>query len=316
MRLGLVLLLLMVPATARAYVYPIPVPKHMTRYQVGIGDQDPAMFTDKAFQPLGLKRVRYIVPWDWNRKRYERDTVAAYLRAAGKREVLVHFTASLGCYDGRYYSTRKHCRAPTVRAYTAAFRAFRKRFPRVRTFGVWNEANHRAQPVYKRPRLTARYYNAVRRICPSCTVVAADLLDEPSLPGYVRAFRKVADRPRLWGLHNYRDINYRTRGGTRGLLRLVPGRVWLTETGGIVKFAPNFPFSLARAAARTKDLFALADRMSHRQRGNRSRITRIYPYSWRGERRPATFDAGLVGPTGKPRPAFQVFRRALFTRSR
>jgi hypothetical protein len=316
MRRLLVLGVLLMPATAGAAVYPIPVPKHQTRYQVGIGEQDPAMFSSAAFQPLGIKRVRYIVPWNWSRSRVLRTKTAAFLQAAGKREVLVHFTASNGCYNGKRYSRRKSCRAPSVKRYAASVRKFHLRFPQVRVFGTWNEANHKSQPVYHRPKLTARYYNALLRICPSCTVVAADLLDEPSLPGYVRKFRSVALHPRLWGLHDYRDINYRTISGTRQMLRLVHGRVWLTETGGIVRFPPRLPYSLTRAAARTRDLFRIADRYSRRRKGFHSRITRIYPYRWFGEKRGARFDAGLVGPTGKARPAYRVFRKALFTRSR
>ncbi|MEA2123539.1 MAG: hypothetical protein QOI80_321 [Solirubrobacteraceae bacterium] len=318
MRRAVLIAVLALAAPAQAVVYPIPVPKHLTRYQVGIGEQDPVMFSDATFAPLGLKRVRYIVPWDWNRASYKRDTVTRFMLAAqaAKAEVLVHFASSAGCYDGKRYLRKKHCRAPTVRAYTRSVRAFRKAFPYVHVFGAWNEANHKSQPIYHRPKLAARYYNALRRTCRSCTIVAADLLDEPSLPAYVHAFRKVAKHPRLWGLHNYIDVNYRRPTGTRGMLRLVPGRVWLTETGGLVRFGAKFPYSLKRAAAATEYLFDLADRFSHRRRGLRSRITRIYPYAWRGEIRGAHYDSGLVGPTGKQRPAYRVFRHKLFTRSR
>ena len=43
------------------------------------------------------------------------------------------------------------------------------------------------------------------------------------------------EKPRIWGLHNYRDTNKRKGqkpGGTRRLLKTVKGEVWLTETGG------------------------------------------------------------------------------------
>lgn len=315
----LILLLALVPAEAAgAAVYPIPVPKHPTRYQVGIGEQSPVMFGDRAYKPLGLKRVRYIVPWDWGRKRYKRDEIKAYMRAArgAKAAVLVHFSAALNCYDGKRYSRARRCRAPKLRAYARSVRRFHKTFPRVRAFGVWNEANHRSQPVYSKPRRVGRYYNALRRICRRCAIVGADLLDRPSLVHYAQAFKQVARRSRLWGLHNYSDVNRRHTTATRTLLRIARGRVWLTETGGIVRFPPLFPYSLKRARSRTAYMFDLADRLSRRVRGYRSRITRIYPYAWRGEARGAHFDAGLVGPTGRPRPAYRVFRRKLATRSR
>src|SRR3954469_16823572 len=37
------------------------------KYRIGIGEQDPVMFSSPAWQSLRLKRVRYIVPWDWAR---------------------------------------------------------------------------------------------------------------------------------------------------------------------------------------------------------------------------------------------------------
>ena len=50
------------------------------------------------------------------------------------------------------------------------------------------------------------------------------------------------------------DVNYRTNKDTRKMLRTVPGRVWLTETGGIVRVAGSRfdTFSTRRAAQRTK----------------------------------------------------------------
>src|SRR5215213_4374584 len=34
-------------------------------YRVGFSEQSPAMFSSPAWQSLALKRVRYIVAWDW-----------------------------------------------------------------------------------------------------------------------------------------------------------------------------------------------------------------------------------------------------------
>ena len=60
------------------------------------------MFGSPAWQALGLKRVRYIVPWDWA-STGEQDEVAAYMEAARARrqDVLVTFGAHRGCFDGR-----------------------------------------------------------------------------------------------------------------------------------------------------------------------------------------------------------------------
>jgi hypothetical protein len=287
-----------------------------SRYRVGLGEQSPSMFTAPAFQPLGIERVRYIVPWDWRR---DAGSVALYLTTARAHhvKVMVHFTASPGCWNERRYSRSARCRAPSAARYAASVRAFRRRFPWIDVFGAWNEANHAAQPTYRRPALAARYYDTLRGVCPRCRIVAADLLDSRNVISYVRAFRRaVHGHPRLWGLHDYSDVNRARSIQTRAYLREVPGQVWLTETGGIVRFGSRFPYSPRRAAARTRYLFALADRLSRSIHGYRSRVTRVYPYRWLGGPSGALFDSGFVDARGKPRPAYAVLRAKLRTRSK
>jgi hypothetical protein len=143
-------------------------------------------------------------------------------------------------------------------------------------------------------------------------LVAADVLDTSNMAGYLRAFlRRAPDRPRLWGLHNYQDVNRLTSLDTRRMLRMVPGRVWFTETGGIVKFGDSgqWSYSESRAADRTRWLFRLAHRYQIRRRGLRSAVGRVYDYNWFGAPPGARLDVGLVGPDGSPRPALAVFRR-------
>src|SRR5919112_1492744 len=76
------------------------------KYRVGLGEQDPAMFDTPAWQSLKLKRVRYLVPWDYAKHRGQRDEVDYYMARArqAKQDVLVTFTARRGCYsaNGRY----------------------------------------------------------------------------------------------------------------------------------------------------------------------------------------------------------------------
>ena len=93
------------------------------------------------------------------------------------------------------------------------------------------------------------------------------------------------------------------------MLRTVPGEVWLTETGGIVKLLPSFKRSTSRAKARTTGMFKLVNRYDTKRPGNRSKITRLFVYTFFGEASSARFDAGLVNPDGSPRPAFGVFKK-------
>jgi hypothetical protein len=94
------------------------------------------------------------------------------------------------------------------------------------------------------------------------------------------------------------------------MLETVPGEVWMTETGGIVKFGESrqWPYSESRSAACTRWMFRLAERYDTRRRGMRSRITRVYVYNWSGAPRGARFDAGLVNPDGTPRAAYFVVK--------
>ena len=118
----------------------------------------------------------------------------------------------------------------------------------MKTYSAWNEINHASQPTYKKPGLAVRYYDVLRKDARKrkFKVMAADMLDTSNMARYLRSFlRKAKGSPRLWGLHNYQDVNRRTSADTRLMLSMVPGEVWLTETGGIVKFQ-NFRYSPSR----------------------------------------------------------------------
>jgi hypothetical protein len=313
-----------------------------TRYKLGFGDQSQHMFANANFKALKIKQVRLIVPWDYRTDPKADaagyDTWLRTARADGK-SILVAFAAHRGCYDDGRYKRTKVCRAPSAKAYTREFKAFRKAHPYVKQFQPWNELNNKSQPTYRKPGLAARYYVAMKKTCRSCTVVAADILDSSDLIRYVTKVKQRIDkaargrknrylRPRIWGLHNYSDVNRKRTVQTKQFLRKLPGQVWLTETGGLVKFLPNFKSSQSRAANRTKFLFKLAGSLSKPRRGYKSRITRVYPYAYFGytvapgqPNRAPRFDSGLVGPllldanfapaagSGKARPAYRVFKR-------
>lgn len=281
-------------------------------FKVGMADQDAAMFDNRNFQSLNIKRVRYLVPFDWYKRDYQVGEVTTFMNRASQAgaEVLVHFTARRGCYTNGRYSRSKGCRAPSVRAFKKSFKKYRRTFPAAKTYGIWNEANHVSQPTYRKPRLVAKYFLAARKSCRSCTFVAADVLDGSNMESWVRRFRSAAKgKARIYGLHNYGDVNRRRSSGTTRLLRTVGGQVWLTETGGILKFLPAFKRSQKRQANRTKYMFKLAAKYDSRRSGLSSRITRLYNYQWTGVSRRQRFDAGLVNPNGTARKSFRQFKK-------
>lgn len=290
----------------------LAAPAAQANFTVAIGDQNPGMFAQPRFQALKIEKVRYLVPWDFSKDAGQAAEVAAYMNAAraAKQDVLVSFTARRGCYVSGKYSRSSACRAPSASAYKSAFLRFDRQYSWVKTYSAWNEVNHVSQPTAKSPKLAARYYNVLRRYTGSrkFKLVAADVLDSSNVSSYVRSFlRSAKGSPRLWGLHNYADVNRKRSRGTRAVLRTVPGEVWMTETGGILQFAPDFPRSESRAASRASYTFSLAGTYSKRRHGYRSRITRLYYYQYMGADRSARFDAGLVNPDGSPRKAYNTF---------
>jgi hypothetical protein len=276
---------------------------------LAIADQKPAAFADRRFGALHVRRTRYVAPWNVALvapQRVRFDAWLAATRAAGVREILVAFSAGAGSR-----CPKKPCVLPSQRAFAHAFRSFHKRYPSIRLFQPWNEANSPTQPTASwrnGARAAALYYNVVKRYCRGCTVTAADLLDlsKRTMLRWLGQFRRYANgKPLLWGLHNYTDTNRRS-GLTRWFLAQVTGKVWLTETGGIVYFrkasgAVNFTYNERRAANALKRGFTLA-------RSNRSRIKRIYLYQWSIDFSGNRFDSALVRADGKPRPGYWVVR--------
>jgi hypothetical protein len=279
---------------------------------VGVGDQDASMFTDPLFTQIGFKRSRYFPSWNVAQVPQEAAWLDQWLTGAQAHgvEPLISFFAASGSA-----CPSRPCKLPSVRQYTKAFRAFHKRWPQVKVISPWNEANHRSQPTFKNPKRAAQYYNVVRKYCHHCKIIAADVIDEKNMEKWLKVFRKTAKKPKIWGLHNYRDTNKRKGqllGGTKRLLKAVKGDVWLTETGGIVKFVlPNghtlFPFSESRANRATKRMFGLAKKY-------RNRIKRLYIYHWKQPAGDNRFDAGLIRRDGTARPAYNTVRAQLSTR--
>jgi hypothetical protein len=291
------------------------------KYTVGISEQQSSMFSDPLFQQLNVKVVRLIVPWDYADKAGEISAVNDWLGRANaqKKRVLVSFGASRS----------RPTKLPSVAVYKNRVRAFASAHPYVREYNAWNEANHLSQPTWKSPKRAAQYYKALKSVCKKCTHIAADLLDQKtvkrgskkylSAPDYAKQFNRFAGRgTKIWGLHNYADANRFRTTGISGLARAVKGSIWLTETGGLVKLGDScgtrtkagtgcpWPYSTSRAKKATSYLFKIAKR--------NSRIKRIYLYEWSSAESAARFDAGLLGPDGKPRPAYSVLKKELSRR--
>ncbi len=279
-------------------------------YLTGIGDETDEMFGNPLWAQLHTKIVRYIAPYDAVVHSYSLDKAILFIRQAEAhhQQVLVAF----------YHSEYTPLRLPSVAQYQHDVQKFVKRFPHVRQYQAWDEANRGYIPhalASPSAGADARYYQALIRVCRGCTVIGLDVLDAqdigPTLE-YISEFKREIGRlrtimPKIWGLHNYSDINRLESWRTRELSRALGGQVWLTETGGIVQFGGAFPnyrgSGLTRASRVLKYMFAVA--------GSQSQIKRLYIYDWTGGYSSTRFDAGLMNARDQPRPGYVVVCKQL-----
>ena len=278
----------------------LAVPAGAHAFTVGMSDQKTGMWQDPRFEQLGIRQVRLLMAYDsvlsGDFSRYDHWMSTAHARGA---DVLLTINQS----------ARHPDRLPTVARYRRAVRILRKRYPWVTTMSAWNEANHKSQPTYRHPRRAATFYNVMREECRGCRIVAADVLDSSNMLPWLATFKRYARSPRIWGLHSYGDANRfkpLAATATRQLLRAVKGEVWLTETGGIVRFSTRYPGGKtgeARAARAVERTFAVAR--------SSSRIKRMYLYHWDADKRFYTWDSAFVAANGRARPALEVLRREI-----
>ena len=271
--------------------------------QIGVADQKPDMFSDPRFDDLGVQQARLAVSWDALRYGWQTAEVDAWMRAARARGINPLIT---------FGHSRMHSfRLPTPRRMRKEFRAFRAKYPWATTFATWNETNHCGEKVCHRPRLVVAYYRALRRECPRCVILAAEVIDLPSMVRWVRAFRRhLGYMPALWGMHNYVEANRFKAKRVRQLLRLMGprGKLWLTETGGLVRRSngskTHIPEGPRHAARVTRYIF---DRIATRF----PRIRRIYIYHWNAGSPRTTWDSALITYGGRERASYWVLRRVM-----
>ena len=226
-------------------------------FKVGMADQDAAMF-DNAELPGAQDQARPL----------PRAVRLVQAQLPGRRGQGLHGsraaptapTCSCTSRPARLLHERpvlkrkKSCRAPSVEAPTRRpSSASAREFPRVKTFGVWNEGNHVSQPTSQEARSSPRSTSSPRaRLCRSCKIVAADVLDRRTCRAWLSKFKpqgqgQGADLRPAQLRRRQPQAHVRAR---RGCCAPSPGEVWLTETGGILKFLPRFPRSETRQAKR------------------------------------------------------------------
>ena len=196
---------------------------------------------------------------------------------------------------------------PSPQQLATALTAWRARWPgQISDVSAWNEPNING----KSPSRVAKWWLALRKACPSCKVLPGELVDRTNGPKWVKDFIKAAKRkPSIWALHAYIDANNFTTKNTKAFLKATKGgKLWLTETGGVVRRtarAANAKFKGSGVSHQTKATEFLLKTMAKNKQ-----IQRIYLYSWSsiGD---LNWDSGIVGPAGEARPSLNVVRKYL-----
>ena len=106
-------------------------------------------------------------------------------------------------------------------------------------------------------------------------------------------------QPKYWGLHNYADANQYKPRATKALLKAVKGKIWLTETGGVVRRRNGSSVkytgeSLTHAAKAINYIFTKLVRLS-------PRIQRVYVFHWNGRNALVGLGADLAQRQRAPR---------------
>ncbi len=279
-------------------------------YLTGIGDEQHEMFSNPLWKQLHTKIARYIAPWDAAARPYSLSQARAWIHAAEAQhqQVLVAF------YHSEYTPTKM----PSVALYQHDVQKFIKLFPHVKQYQPWDETNRGNVPhafSSPSPVAAAKYYQALLRVCKGCTVVGLDVLDQEDISPTLRYISEFKHEigvlktvmPKIWGLHNYSDINRLQSFRTHELSKALGGQVWLTETGGIVKFVGQFTnvhgSGLTRAAKVLKYMFSVA--------ASTPQVKRLYIFDWTGGVSSTRFDAGLMDHLDRPRPGYVVVCRQL-----
>jgi hypothetical protein len=300
-----------------ALIAALAVPASAGAYTLGVSDQQASTFTNPLFAPLKFKAARYITPYDVMDSPADKAQWDAWYQAAtaAHQKVLVSFEHS-------HRSNSRARKAPSVASFTSEMKKFKKAYPKVREISPWNEVNRcqrtiagsvQGQPkkicsLTTGPKLTAQYYGAARKVFKGSkyTIVGLDILDEQNVNKtvkYLKSFlRHASPDPKVIGFHNYSDTNRFSTTRTKRVLQTFRGKVWLTETGGIVKLGKSFPFSTSRASKALGCMFTLAK--------TNSRIQRLYVYQFNPPADPTTaeFDAGLINPDQSLRPGYSVVK--------
>ena len=179
------------------------------------------MFASPYFRALGVKHVRVITAWDSLRHRWSRDAAGQLheRRARRRREGAARLRPR----------PQREAQGPPPRAracseFTKEFLKYKKRYPWVKDWLTWNEANHCGEPTCHKARARRALLQQHRHNCYGCNVVGGRRAGHPDDGAVGRGVPQATARndKMIWGLHNYIDANRFRTTGTKALLKAAP----------------------------------------------------------------------------------------------
>jgi hypothetical protein len=327
----------LLPCTTNTGSTPKPPPppaatKHMSKL-IGISDNLAAMFDNPYFQAIGAGWVRIIVPWDQELRPHA--FVTTWLKAAQsqKRKVLAVFgiggCSTESCSPRQYIGTNAQ--------YERGVRLFVQRHPWIKYYSTFNEPNEGWSRMRNHLDDYTTRFIFLSKLCQGrCTNVGGEVALGERIPHGGReqstnwGLRFMADlrrrhamryAPRIWGLHNYVDVNRREVTWTKRWMQAFKGTIWFTETGALMnrpwgrlgnpdsRPAYTYPCLGTEGCQNTAMKFLLQKMRSRLPQG-RNRVQRIFVYQMFANGLPDGFDSGLLNVHLRPRPAYKTVQYA------
>ena len=234
---------------------------------------------------------------------------------------------SKGCLD------RMACRAPPIKRYRSAVRMLIKRYmkaaaglPAVRLWGAWNEPDGGKDPLSaaRAGKLWQVAHSAMVHLHCNCTMVAGEFAEfGPYVARYKEFMVNHHLKPRVWGLHDYRDlvpgsadapVKYENRDAKEFAkltsTRLGKPRIWMSEQG--VELDNGFEPTTLKDDPESQRISA-EDFLRLASVSRRVELVDYYMYGapepsgeHPGPESEAVFDSALVNDNNEPSPAYCV----------
>ena len=246
--------------------------------RIGIAENNPSVFSDPLFQALGAKYTRVVVSWNaMTSGTNELQRVADYVAAAaGRARPAARHLRARARQCGDLQAALEAAQEAVPASHPEAVRAQLQALPGALPVRQDVRALERDQPLHAAdisppegggalhrhrapplPRLQDRRGRHPR----TRPHASAKRPSYRSTLLYIKRFKRALKAPRtICGLHNYSDTNRFRDRGTRTIIKALRCKeIWLTETGGIFKFA-SFKASQKRQLRATRYMFKLAKR--------------------------------------------------------